>query len=206
MLRIIVLVLSLNWGLYSYAQPSLSIYGGATYVWTTFTQSPDNTRSQAFSGINPMYGPTYGFKLGYQLIPSLQLELSSGYQGMGWTSNSYVQSPLHLIPVQVDVLIHAEKAPDFLKRLSFGGGVSAKGILNKRKQTVIFGYGEFREDMRGLISAQARLQYEFPGSILLGIQYDHHLSPHMRQYLFGGAVVLGRLHRALSITIGYKIR
>jgi hypothetical protein len=205
-MRLFLLSLCLLGCLSLSAQVSVSVFGGATYAWTTFRQLPENSRGYRLIGIFPIYAPTYGLRAGYQLLPSLQLALSTGYQGMGFTSNRYEQKPLHLIPVQLDLMVHAERAPEFLKRLSLGGGISAKGILNRRKQNLIFGYGTFNEDMSALLSVQGRIQYELPWSLFLAVQYEHHLSPHFKQYRYAGAVVQHWLHRAVSATIGYQIR
>lgn len=188
------------------AQVSVSVFGGTTYAWTTFRQSPADALDYSYSGLFPIYGPTYGLRAGYAPLPSLQLTLGTGYQGMGFTTNSYAQTPLHLIPLQLDLMIHAEQAPEWLKRLSLGGGIGVKGILNRPKQNLIFGYGATREDLAALWSVQGRIQYQLPWSLLIGVQYDHHLSPHVNEYRFDGALVLHQLHRAVSATLGYQIR
>jgi hypothetical protein len=205
-MRLILLSLCLLSGSPLWAQVSVSVFGGATYAWTTFRQTPADALDFSFSGLFPMYGPAYGLRVGYALLPSLQLALSTGYQGMGFTTNDYQQYPLHLIPLQLDLMVHAEQAPAWLKRLSLGGGMSVKGILNRPKQNLIFGYGATKEDLSAVWGVQGRIQYQLPWSLLIGVQYDHHFSPHTRDYLFNGALVLHQLHRAVSATLGYQIR
>ena len=185
-------------------QVNWALYGGINYAWTQLRILPENVAGLRVRGVNPMYGPEYGLRATYRLQASLEAGVSLGYAGMGYTGNYYEQQVFHFLPLRTELLFHAEQAPDWLRRLSLGGGAHLQLALNKPRQT-LFPYSAFIHDPRWVYGVHGRVQYALGQQVVLAVQYLHALSPYTRSFLFDGQVETQYRHRAVIFQAAYRI-